>query len=216
MAAERNFRPLKRWKLKEEETITSFSSWHSNIEYHLSLNNEFARFLTSEWSKKSVMNRGLQPDTEAVVPVAADRKTDVQKNLILEQMLNLIAQFAPSLLGKDIVKNSTSLKCIWQRIRRYYAFSQSECNFLKLSLIRRKHVDEELENAMLTAQISTTLRSKSVDTTIEVKKVQCDASPYFYAFYEHHPCHVVVDTGATSSLISKSFLTVAGVKMKPT
>ena len=401
MAAERNFRPPKQWKLKEEETITSFSSWLSNIEYHLSLNNEFARFLTSEWSKKSVMNRGLQPDTEAVVSVAADRKTNVQKNLILEQMLNLIAQFAPSLLGKDIVKNSTSLKCIWQRIRRYYAFSQSECNFLKLSLIQREpneryetlfqrivahlddnlltvssgiehdgavltvdedmsptterlavyiwlttidsrlplyvsrvyahelqkkslndfqpqlsesmdsilqaiatqeeitiqysstndrprrfphrypprskklpfsaqqpastkskccvickaanrpcqghdinncwyiskfeklqvakalqvavdddddddDVDEELENAMLTAQISTTLPSKSVGTTIEVKKVQCDASPYFYAFYEHHPCHVVVDTGATSSLISKSFLTVAGIKMKPT
>ena len=98
MAAERNFRPPKQWKLKEEETITSFSSWLSNIEYHLSLNNEFARFLTSEWSKKSVMNRGLQSDTEAVVPVAADRKTDDQKNLILEQMLNLIAQFAPSLL----------------------------------------------------------------------------------------------------------------------
>ena len=77
-------------------------------------------------------------------------------------------------------------------------------------------VDEELENAMLTAQISTTLPSKSADTTIEVKKVQCDASPYFYAFYEHHPCHVVVDTGATSSLISKSFLTVAGIKMKQT
>ena len=35
-------------------------------------------------------------------------------------------------------------------------------------------------------------------------------------FIKHHPCHNVTDTGATSSLISKSFLTTAGIKISPT
>ena len=40
-----------------------------------------------------------------------------------------------------------------------------------------------------------------------IKKVECDVSPFFYAFYQHHPCRIVVDTGgATSSIISRSFL----------
>ena len=44
-------------------------------------------------------------------------------------MLCLIAQFAPSLLGNDSIKKSTSLSWIWKRICNY-SFSQS--NFLKL------------------------------------------------------------------------------------
>lgn len=41
-------------------------------------------------------------------------------------------------------------------------------------------------------------------TTIDVSKVQCDLSPYFYAFYCHRQTHIVLDTVATSSLISHS------------
>ena len=52
--------------------------------------------------------------------------------------------------------------------------------------------------------------------TTDIQKVQYDVSPYFYAFYEHHPTHVVLDTGATSSLISKSFVKLAGIHMKST
>ena len=50
----------------------------------------------------------------------------------------------------------------------------------------------------------------------EIKKVQCNVSPYFYAFYQHVPCHIVVDTGATSSLVSRTFVKLAGLKTKPT
>ena len=49
-----------------------------------------------------------------------------------------------------------------------------------------------------------------------VRKVQSNISPYFYAFYNQHSVHVVVDTGATSSLISKSFLRRIGISEKPT
>ena len=73
------FKPPKPRELSENETITSFASWQSNILYHLSLNNEFARFLDDgvTWQKKSVANRGLAADAEPVP--AADRKTAGQK-----------------------------------------------------------------------------------------------------------------------------------------
>ena len=53
-------------------------------------------------------------------------------------MLGLIAQFVPTLLRNDILKKSTSLNYIWQRICKHYSFSQSEANFLKLSSIKRE------------------------------------------------------------------------------
>ena len=128
-----SFRPPKQWVLQETETITSFANWQSNINYHLSLNNDFATYIepTFTWRKASSPNRGLTPDaTEAV-----NAKTAAQKNAVLEQMLGLIAQFAPSLLRNDIVKKSTSLKWIWQRIRQHYSFRQSEVNFLNIHKI---------------------------------------------------------------------------------
>ena len=132
------FRPPKQWTLSEEETITSFASWQSNLCYHLSLCNDFAPFLANAftWGKSSVTNRGLQDDPN---DVAADvRKTAAQKSIQLERMLGLIAQFSPSLLHNEITKRSTGLTWIWKRIRRHYSFSKSEINFLKLYLIKRK------------------------------------------------------------------------------
>ncbi len=88
------------------------------------------------WSKKSVTNRGLTNDGNDVAEDA--RKNAVQKNIQLEYMLGYIAQHSPALLRNDIVKNSTSLKWIWQRIRKHYSFNQSEVHFLKLYAIKRE------------------------------------------------------------------------------
>ena len=131
-----SFKPPKQWVLTETETITSFANWLSSINYHLSLNNEFSLFIEDSftWSVQSVANRGLTDDGEDVA--AAQRKTAAQKKLQLERMLGLIAQFSPSLLRSDIIKKSTGLNWIWDRIRRYYSFSQSEVNFLRLSTIK--------------------------------------------------------------------------------
>ena len=63
---------------------------------------------------------------------------------MLERMLGLIAQFAPSLLQNEIIKRSTSLSWIWQRIRKHFNFVQSEVNFLSLTNITRKP-DERYE-----------------------------------------------------------------------
>ena len=129
-----SFRPPRPWVLTEEETINSFANWQSNLKYYLSLNDEFAPYLTSEWQKSSTPNHGLRSDAAD----APNRKTAVQKAIILDRMLGIIAQYSPSLLRNDITKKSTSLASIWTRIRKYYSFQQSEVNFLKLSKIRRK------------------------------------------------------------------------------
>ena len=102
------FRPPKAWVLHEDETITSFANWQSNIKYHLSTNNEFARFIEPSftWRKASIANRGLTDDVD---PVPENiRKTALQKNTVLEQMLGIIAQFVPSLLRNAIINQSTN------------------------------------------------------------------------------------------------------------
>ena len=92
--ADTGFRPPKQWQLTETETITSFANWQSNLMYHLSLNNDFSRFLEEEWQKKSVPNHGFATDGEEVADIR-NRKTAVQKSILLDHMLGIIAQFAP-------------------------------------------------------------------------------------------------------------------------
>ena len=363
----------------------------------MSLNNEFSPYLEATWQKKSVSvaNRGYTDDDDTVE--AAVRKTAVQKCLILERMLGIVAQYSPSLLRNDIIKKSTNLAWIWKCIRRYYSFQQSEVNFLKLSSIRKQdgerfetlfqRIIAHLEDNLLTVEsglihdgteatedemmsptterlavylwlmliderlpsyisrvyahdlgtktikelqpqivnnmesllqeinaqediqvqfsrsshprprsfvskhFNKTDQSKSgktcficktagrpfqghdtsscwyiskmdklslskalkVDVDIlseksslnemedleehtcfqqntycqsevtpsssdlkTIQRVQCSASPSFYAFYEHHPCKCIIDTGATSSLISAALLQIANIKLKPT
>ena len=124
MATDNGFRVPKMEALLESTTITDFVKWQNNLLYHLSLNNNFAPFLDTEWQKKSVPNHGLAADAETVP--ANQRKTAVQKAIQLDRMLGYVAQFAPSLLHNDITKNATSLSWIWERIRKYFAFSRSE------------------------------------------------------------------------------------------
>ena len=387
--AANSFRPPKQWALTENETITDYAKWQSNILYHLSLCNEFAPYLDATWGTASVANHGLadDPAPAADQPANPDRKTAVQKSLILDRMLALIAQFAPSLLNKEIIKRSTSLAWIWTRIRKHYNFNQSEVNFLNIHAIKRKpeeryetffqrimaHLEDNLltvasglqhdgvapdadENMsptterlavylwlqliddrlpayvarvyahelqmktlkdiqpMLSQSMDSLLaeiscqeevrvhyaksgfsqkssRSKfqqakrksnvkgcsickaagrpsdnhditacwflskmekmeigkalqvivednddfdeedtaeenevsncSVITSTEiadssVMKVECDVSPSFYAFYQHHPCKVVLDTGATSSVVSLSFVRSMGIQIQKT
>ena len=100
----------------------------------------FALFLEGDWSPQPTPNRGLTDDPAGT----NNRKTAIQKKIMLERMLGLIAQFAPSLLRNEIIKRSTSLSWIWQRIRKHFNFVQSEVNYLSLSNITRKQ-DERYE-----------------------------------------------------------------------
>ena len=122
----------KPWKLTETETFTSFTNWQSNLSYVLSQETNFVPFLAPDmtWSKASTANRGLQ-----AVTTGGNQLSAAQRNAHLQQMLGLIAQWVPTFLTNDIVKSSTSMADVWNFIRKYYGFQQSEVTFMKFSSI---------------------------------------------------------------------------------
>ena len=127
----------KQWPLTKNETITSFEAWKGNLIYRLSLDPNFARFLTANvtWGKQTRANptRGLTADGQDVAQ--ADRQTAAQKVVQLELMLGQVANYCPVISRNAITKNSTSLQDVWQKIRQHYGFQASGGHFLDLSLI---------------------------------------------------------------------------------
>lgn len=123
----------KPWKLTEEESFASYTSWQHNIAYNLSLDNDFKGFLKpgATWLKSSSASplRGFTDDDAEGGKKAADKLHNLQ------QMLGLISQWVPHYLATDIMINSTSMDSIWQFIRKYYGFQQSEAQFMKFSSI---------------------------------------------------------------------------------
>jgi hypothetical protein len=125
----------KQWKLTTEETITSFQNWRQNLQYTLLLDSNFSPFLEDgvTWEKKTNANpkRGFIDDGQ---PIAAEkRKTAVQKVATLELMLGQISNYCPVLSQNSIVKNSTSLSDIWQKIREHYGFHTTGARILDLA-----------------------------------------------------------------------------------
>ncbi|XP_039264413.2 uncharacterized protein LOC120340183 [Styela clava] len=128
----------KQWPLKKCETITSFETWRQNLLYTLALDNNFTPFLAPDvqWEKQTEANplRGLTDDGEAV---AEDRrKSAIQKNATLELMLGQIANYCPIMSRNTIVKNSTSLNCIWQALRMHFGFHTTGAHLLELANIK--------------------------------------------------------------------------------
>lgn len=76
-------------------------------------------------------------------------------------------------------------------------------------------IDEDSENSDA-RQVSSDTHENDYLPVPSARKVECDTSPFFYAFYHHHPCHIVIDTGATSSIVSRSFLQKAGITPRTT
>ena len=113
---------LKPWALTEYESITSFESWKSNIEFILGLEEKFQPFLQPNvtWRRytKNCKNRGFTGQNAAT------------KASNLELMLGQIANFAPVISRGTIVKNSTSLTSIWEAIRLYYGILSNGGRFL--------------------------------------------------------------------------------------
>ena len=131
-------RAPKQWLLTKNETITSYESWRQNLLYTLSLDESFSPFLADgvTWQKKTASNpsRGFRDDG---VGVAADkRRSATQKNSHLELMLGQIANFCPIISRNSIVKTSTSLSDIWQKIRQHFGFQSTGAHFLDLHDIK--------------------------------------------------------------------------------
>ena len=140
-------RAPKQWSLTKNETITTFEAWRQNLQYSLSLDTNFAPFLADNfsWLKKSSTSpeRGLTSDGENVP--TSRRRTANQKNVHLELMLGQIANFCPVISRNTIIKNSTSVKSIWQAIRAHYGFQSTGSHFLDFASIKLD-VDERPED----------------------------------------------------------------------
>ena len=106
------YKPPKPYKLSKTETIASFESWKHNQLYNLQADPVFKAFMasTTTWQKKGVANRGLTAD--------ADGKTAAEKCQTLNLMLDQIANWCPYISRTFLVKQSTSLNDVWQKIRR--------------------------------------------------------------------------------------------------
>ena len=84
-------------------------------------------------------NRGLKPDGNNIPTTR--RRTAFQKNLHPEFMLGQIANFSPVISCSSIVKNSTSIRSVWQAIRAHYGVQSTSARFLDFSNIKLE-VDE--------------------------------------------------------------------------
>ena len=127
----------KQWQLTKNETITSFENWRQNLVYTLSLDVNFAPYLSDmQWGKKSASrpNRDLQDDSPDVLM----GKTAAQKSAQLDMMLGMIANYCTVISRNTITRNATSLNDIWQKIRLHFGFQSSGAHFLDLASIKRE------------------------------------------------------------------------------
>ena len=134
-------RSRKPWDLTDNETLTSFQNWQSIITYNLSLDKNWTQFLPPvgahrTWERVSSTNphRGLVADGH---PIPQEyRLSATQKNAQLELMLGYISGYAAVVSRNTIVKHSTCLGDIWQKLREYYQFASTGAQFLDLSAIK--------------------------------------------------------------------------------
>lgn len=128
----------KQWQLGKEETLNTFNAWRENLIYILKLDTNFAPFLEDgfTWLKDTPTNnsRGMTDDPDTVAANA--RKTKEQKASTLNLLLGQIANFASVISRNQIIKNSTSLKDVWSKIREHYGFQPSGAKFLDLVSIK--------------------------------------------------------------------------------
>ena len=80
----------------------------------------------------------------------------------------------------------------------------------KALAVEVEDIDEPSFESEVLAILNTDYHEKAT-----AQRVQCNSSPLFYAFYKHMNCCIVIDTGATSSLISEEFVKRAGIKHYP-
>ena len=168
-----SFKCPKPWKLTTNETITSYETWKQNQLYNLVQDAKFAKFLDKDvtWEKQTSANpyRGLEDDT------TGDKQTRVQKSTTLDMLLGQIASFCPVLARNIIVKKSTSLESVWQKIREHYGFLSTGSHFLELSNFKLE-VDEKPEDLYqrLYAFYEDNLVTKSCGLTHNGEKVTVD------------------------------------------
>ena len=127
------FKPPKPYKLQKVETVSTFKAWKHNQLYNIKADPTYKAFLAAvtTWRKSGAApNRGMVSDTEG-----ATRQTAAEKCEILNMMLDGIANWCPHISRTFLVKQTTSLNDVWQKIREHYGFLSTGGHFLDLSAI---------------------------------------------------------------------------------
>ena len=124
-------------RLAEDETLTSFEDWKNNLNFYLSQENNFKKFLKSDtvWTKASAgpAHRGL--------PSAEEYQH-------LLHFLGAIAGLCPPLLYNDITDETTIVSDVFKLLRSYYQFAPSESTFIKFVSIKREVKNGTLERPL--------------------------------------------------------------------
>ena len=132
-------RAPKQWQLTTEETLNSFKNWKENLTYTLSLDPAFKPYLSADvtW-KKSTDPAPFRGFTDTAATDTSPAVSKESKVTSLNLMLGQIANYATIISRNQIVKNSTSLNDIWDKIRQHYGFNTTGSRFLDLSNIKLK------------------------------------------------------------------------------
>ena len=129
-------RAPKQWQLTPNETLNSFKNWKENLVYTLSLDTSFKPYLKDgvTWQKltSTSPSRGFTDDGSGVT----NAQTKDEKVATLNLMLGQIANYATIISRNQIVKSSTSLIDIWDKIRQHYGFHTTGSRFLDLTKIK--------------------------------------------------------------------------------
>ena len=108
---------LEEKKVGPAQTISdaTFTKWQGSILANIRKEEKWAPFVTGNWEPKKVPNRGFNTATAAA---------DAQN---VDLMLAYLAQYAPSVLYRDITQRSTSLTAVWAVIRQWAGLKASGC-----------------------------------------------------------------------------------------
>ena len=137
-----NFKPPKLRNLNSKETATTFESWKGNLIYNLTLDPNFEEFIDCTWTKKT--QDSLRGFTDIKTEAGAIVKTAAQRARFLDLCLNHIAGYTP-ISRFTIVRDSTSLKEIFHKIRAHYGIAISGTSILD-ALSFTKSSDESAED----------------------------------------------------------------------
>lgn len=122
----------KQWSLSKTETVNNFENWKQNLVYTLSLDSHFAPFQADgvTWGKKTKDQplRGFGNDGSSVPE--EQRLTTRQKVTFLAPMLGQIANYFPVISRTTLVKNSTSIQSVSNKIREHFSFQVTGAHFL--------------------------------------------------------------------------------------
>ena len=77
-------------------------------------------------------------------------------------------------------------------------------------------LEEDDDNEIREDEVNALVDDEIPNPDPNILRVKSSTSPFFYAFYKHHIVKILIDSGATSSLISSSFAHKVGLNIKPT